>query len=99
MSFTTIMTKGMSTMLRGTIGEIFSLRGLNNQDCFEALSSTQRHLYQNDNGVGPNMNCATTPVRNLVIDSLTYWANVLGVDGFRFDLAAILGNADAQGGF
>lgn len=83
----------------GTIAEIFSLRGLNNQDYFEALSSTQRSLYQNDNGVGPNMNCATTPVRNLVIDSLTYWANVLGVDGFRFDLAAILGNANAQGGF
>ncbi len=83
----------------GTIAEIFSLRGLNNQDYFEALSPTQANLYENDNGVGPNLNCATTPVRNLVLDSLTYWTNVMGVDGFRFDLAAILGNADAQGGF
>jgi glycogen operon protein len=83
----------------GTIGEIFSLRGLNNQDYFEALSSTQRNHYENDNGVGPNLNCATTPVRNLVLDSLIYWTNVMGADGFRFDLAAILGNANAQGGY
>ena len=36
-------------------------------------------------------------VRNLVIDSLKYWNESLGADGFRFDLAAILGNANARG--
>jgi glycogen operon protein len=83
----------------GTVAEIFSLRGLNNQDYFEALSPTQTNLYENDNGVGPNVNCATTPFRNLVLDSLKYWTDVLGADGFRFDLAAVLGNANAQGGY
>jgi glycogen operon protein len=83
----------------GTTAEIFSLRGLDNQGYFEPLSPTQLNLYENDNGVGPNVNCATTAVRNMVLDSLGYWTNVMGADGFRFDLAAILGNANAQGGY
>jgi isoamylase len=83
----------------GTIGKIFSLRGLDNPEYYEVLSTTEVNQYENDNGVGPNINCATTPVRNMLLDSLKYWSAVLGADGFRFDLAAILGNADAQGGF
>jgi isoamylase len=83
----------------GTIGKIFTFRGLDNQEYYEALSPTATNFYQNDNGVGPNMNCATTIVRNMVLDSLQYWSNVLGADGFRFDLAAVLGNANAQGGY
>jgi len=83
----------------GTIGRIFILRGLDNPNYYEALSPSQANLYQNDNGVGPNVNCATTPVRNMVLDSLKYWTDVMGVDGFRFDLAAVLGNADSQGGY
>jgi glycogen operon protein len=83
----------------GTIGTVYTLRGLDNPNYYEVLSPTKTNQYQDDNGVGPNINCATTIVRNLVLDSLNYWANVLGVDGFRFDLAAILGNADAHGGF
>lgn len=83
----------------GTICEIFSLRGLNNQDYFEALSPAKRNYYENDTGVGPNVNCATAAVRNLVLDSLKYWTSVLGADGFRFDLAAVLGNANSSGGY
>jgi glycogen operon protein len=83
----------------GTVGRIFSLRGLDNQNYYEALSPTQVNRYQNNNGVGPNINCATTPARNLVLDSLKYWTHVIGADGFRFDLAAVLGNANSKGGF
>jgi len=83
----------------GTIGRIFSLRGLDNPNYYEALSPSQTNFYENDNGVGPNVNAATLTVRNLVLDSLKYWTNFLGADGFRFDLAAVLGNANAQGGF
>ena len=83
----------------GTIGRIFILRGLDNQNYYEALSPSQTNLYQNDNGVGPNVSCATAPVRNMVLDSLKYWTSVMGADGFRFDLAAVLGNADSQGGY
>src|SRR5271157_1641147 len=56
----------------GDIGRIFILRGLDNPNYYEALSPTQTNEYQNDNGVGPNVNCATTPVRNMVLDSLKY---------------------------
>lgn len=83
----------------GTIGEIFSLRGLDNQDYYELLSPSQPNFYENDNGVGPNINAASQPARNLVMDSLKYWTNFMGADGFRFDLSAVLGNADAQGGY
>jgi glycogen operon protein len=83
----------------GTVGRIFSLRGLDNPNYYEALSPAQVNLYQNNNGVGPNVNCATSLVRNLVLDSLKYWTHVMGADGFRFDLAAVLGNANSQGGF
>lgn len=82
----------------GNVAEIFSLRGLDNQNYFEPLSPTRQNLYENDNGVGPNLNCATETARNLVMDSLCYWSQVLGADSFRFDLAALLGNANAQGG-
>jgi isoamylase len=83
----------------GTIGCIYSLRGLDNPNYYEARSSSQPNRYQDDNGVGPNVNAATPVVRNLVLDSLKYWTNVMGADGFRFDLAAILGNANASGGY
>ena len=83
----------------GTIGKIFSLRGLDNPNYYELRSGSEPHFYENHNGVGPNVNAATLTVRNLVLDSLKYWTNFLGVDGFRFDLAAVLGNANAQDGF
>jgi glycogen operon protein len=83
----------------GTSGEIFSLRGLDNPNYYELLSASTPNYYQNDTGVGPNINAAAPTVRDLVLDSLKYWTNFLGADGFRFDLAAILGNADIEGGY
>jgi isoamylase len=83
----------------GTIGKVFSLRGLDNPNYYEQRSPWEPNLYQDDNGVGPNLNVATPLVRNLILDSLKYWTNTMGADGFRADLAAILGNANARGGF
>jgi len=83
----------------GTIGTIYSLRGIDNPNYYEARSPGEPNMYQDDNGVGPNVNAATTAVRNLVLDSLKYWTHGMGADGFRFDLAAILGNANARGGY
>jgi isoamylase len=82
----------------GTSGVIYSLRGLDNLGYYEPMPGDPSQ-YQNNTGVGPNINAATTTVRNLVIDSLKYWTNVMGADGFRFDLAAVLGNGDAAGGY
>ena len=83
----------------GTTGVIYSLRGFKNPGYYEVLAGASPGLYQNDNGVGPNVNAAAPVTRDLVLDSLKYWTNVLGADGFRFDLAAILGDADANGGY
>ena len=78
---------------------IYTFRGLDNARYHETRRG-QGHpeLYEDDNGVGPNFNAAEPIVRDLVLDSLAYWTNEMGVDGFRFDLAAVLGNANHEGG-
>jgi glycogen operon protein len=84
----------------GTIGTIYSLRGLDNTNYYETLVGLgQPAQYEDDNGVGPNVNAAVSLTGNLILDSLKYWAATLGVDGFRFDLAAVLGNTKSQGGY
>ncbi len=42
-------------------------------------------------GCGNQLNFSVPATQRLVLDSLTYWADELGVDGFRFDLAPVLG--------
>ncbi len=69
---------------------ILSFRGLDNRAYYEL---TKDNLFYYDNtGVNGNFNCANKAVRDLILDSLAYWSKVLGVDGFRFDLAPVLGN-------
>ena len=46
----------------------------------------------NNTGVSGNFNTYNPIAQNLIINSLAYWRDTMGVDGFRFDLAAILGN-------
>jgi isoamylase len=79
----------------GTWGEpdtapLLSWRGLDNAAFYQLDGPTG---YRGDSGVGPNVNVADPLARDLVLDSLRYWTDELGVDGYRFDLAAILGNA------
>ena len=81
----------------GNISPIFTMRGLDNSTYYE-LSEDPRYYYSN-NGVGPNVNTANPVVRDLIIDSLAYWTDNLGVDGFRFDLAPVIGNDCQQGCF
>jgi isoamylase len=47
--------------------------------------------YLNYSGTGNTLNCNHPVVRDLVINSLRYWASEYHIDGFRFDLASILG--------
>jgi isoamylase len=70
-----------------------SFRGLDNATYY-MLKPDGR--YQNFSGCGNTMNCNNPVVRNLVLDCLRYWAAEYHIDGFRFDLASILGR-DAQG--
>lgn len=70
-------------------GPTFAFRGLDNP-VYYLLEQDRRH-YRNYSGCGNTLNCNHPVVRDLVIDCLRYWATEMHVDGFRFDLASILG--------
>ena len=80
----------------GADGPTISFRGINNADYYR-LERDRPGEYVNDTGTGNTVNMDSSPVRRLVIDSLRYWSGVMGVDGFRFDLATVLGRN--AGGF
>ena len=77
------------------LGPTFSFRGIDNASYY-ILRPGDRRFYANHAGTGNTLNVAHPYVRNMVLDSLRYWAKA-GVDGFRFDLATVLGLED--GGF
>lgn len=80
----------------GEVVTLLSLRGLDNAGYYQ-LDGPKG--YRNDNGVGPNLAAADPRARELVLGALGWWHEGLGFDGFRFDLAPILGNACAAGCF
>lgn len=69
-------------------GPTISFRGIDNKTYY-ILSPDGRYL--NFSGTGNTMNCNNPIVRSLVLDCLRYWAAEYHIDGFRFDLASILG--------
>ncbi len=75
----------------GDVASLLSFRGIDNATYYE-LTNDGRFYYDNT-GVGGNVNAAEPAVRDLIIDSLRYWSWEMGMDGFRFDLASVLGNA------
>ncbi|MGC1549349.1 MAG: alpha-amylase family glycosyl hydrolase [Rhodanobacter sp.] len=78
-----------------TTATVISWRGLDNTTYYE-LDSTNQLFYDNT-GIGANYNTYNTVAQNLIVDSLAYWTNTMGVDGFRFDEAPVLGNACLNG--
>ncbi|TVQ44656.1 MAG: glycogen-debranching protein [Gloeocapsa sp. DLM2.Bin57] len=61
-------------------------------DAVEYYQQTNEYyLVDGATGCGNQLNFSSQITRNLVIDSLTYWLTEMGVDGFRFDLATVLG--------
>ena len=70
-------------------GPTLSFRGLDNS-IYYMLDDNKRY-YRNYSGCGNTMNCNHPVVRSLIIDCLRYWVQEMHVDGFRFDLASILG--------
>jgi glycogen operon protein len=69
-------------------GPIISFRGIDNQTYYML---TPEGYYFNFSGTGNTLNCNNPIVRNMVLDCLRYWAAEYHIDGFRFDLASILG--------
>lgn len=70
-------------------GPTLCFRGLDNQIYY--LIDRETGKYANYSGCGNTLNCNHPVVRGLIIDSLRYWVTEMHVDGFRFDLASILG--------
>jgi isoamylase len=75
----------------GDTAELLSFRGFDNADYY-ALTPGNRY-YWDSTGCGNNLNASTRVVQRLILDSLAYWSRVMGVDGFRFDLATVLGRS------
>ncbi len=74
-------------------GPTLSFRGIDNS-IYYLLDAGGRYL--NYSGCGNTVNCDHPLVRDFILDCLRYWVAVMHVDGFRFDLASILGR-DQQG--
>lgn len=70
--------------------ELTFFRGLDNASYYTLVSGTPQ-FYWVSTGVGTNINGGSAPVQNLILDSLNYWTNTMGIDGYRFDEAAELG--------
>jgi glycogen operon protein len=76
---------------------LLSWRGLDNPTYY-ALSSDHQFSFDKT-GVGGDYNTANPVAQDLIVDSLAWWRDALGVDGFRFDLAAVLGDRCQHGCF
>ena len=76
----------------GADGPTFSFRGLANDDYYLLDAAGG---FVDDSGTGNTFNANRPIVRRLIIDSLRYWVQEMHVDGFRFDLAAVLSRDEA----
>ena len=76
----------------GRHGPTLSLRGIDNL-AYYRVEPDAPGVYVNDTGCGNTLDADSTAVQRLVLDSLKYWHRVMGVDGFRFDLATVLGRS------
>ncbi len=70
-------------------GPTVTFRGIDNSIYY--ILQEDRRQYKNFSGCGNTVNCNHPLVRDLILDSLRYWVVHMHVDGFRFDLASILG--------
>jgi len=74
-------------------GPTLSLRGLDNASYYRLPADSKSH-YENHSGCGNTLDLRQPRVLQMVLDSLRYWAGEMHVDGFRFDLAPVLGRGD-----
>jgi glycogen operon protein len=83
------------------LGPTISFRGLDNPSyyCLTGPNTAPRRYYMNYTGCGNSLDFGSRAVIRLVMDSLRYWVEQMHVDGFRFDLASVLGRAGQGGAF
>ncbi|MDO6729417.1 glycogen debranching protein GlgX [Marinovum sp. 2_MG-2023] len=71
------------------MGQTLSFRGLDNAAYYRLLDGQPRY-YVNDTGCGNTLNAGHPFVLRMIMDSLRFWVQAMGIDGFRFDLATTL---------
>ncbi|SLN38695.1 glycogen debranching protein GlgX [Pseudooctadecabacter jejudonensis] len=76
------------------LGPHLSFRGLDNASYY--LLEDDKRFYTDFTGCGNTLDFENPFVLRLVMDSLRYWVEVMGVDGFRFDLCSTLGRAGRE---
>lgn len=76
------------------LGPTINFRGIDNSVYY--ILKKDKRFYHNFSGCGNTLNCNHPLVRDYILDCLRYWVVEMHVDGFRFDLASILGR-DQQG--
>ena len=69
-------------------GPFFSFKGIDNNVYYML---TPDGNYYNFSGCGNTVNCNHPVVQQMIVECLRYWVTTYRVDGFRFDLASILG--------
>lgn len=74
-------------------GPTLCYRGLDNASYYRLQSENPRY-YVNDTGCGNTVNLSNPYALRLVMDSLRFWVQHMGIDGFRFDLASTLARED-----
>ena len=83
-------------------GPTLAFKGIDNFSYYRTMPDEPR-FYINDTGTGNTVNTSHPRVLQMILDSLRYWATEMEIDGFRFDLATILGREpngfDPRGGF
>lgn len=72
------------------LGPTLSLRGLGNKDHYRLFHGA----YVNDAGTGNTLSLDRPHNVNLVLESLRHWVTTCAIDGFRFDLATVMGRDD-----
>jgi glycogen operon protein len=75
------------------LGPTLSFKGIDNPSyyCLTGQGAEPGRYYMNYTGCGNSLDFGSPPVIRLVMDSLRYWVETMHVDGFRFDLATVLG--------
>jgi glycogen operon protein len=78
------------------LGPTLSLRGIDNPTYYALTGPPAQpsRFYRNYTGTGNTLDLAQPAVIRLVMDSLRYWVQAMHVDGFRFDLASVLGREE-----
>ena len=70
--------------------ELTFMRGLDNSSWY-CITTDAPGAYWETTGCGNNLQCENPMVGKMVLDSLAYWIDEMGVDGYRFDLAPVVG--------